>query len=75
MIRTMTASEAKTHLLSLLDEVAAGEVIEITKHGRPVARLVGAATPISARDRLAGLARTVVDEEQLFRTGERWDAS
>lgn len=34
------AFEAKTHLSSLLDRVAAGEQITITRHGTPVARLV-----------------------------------
>jgi prevent-host-death family protein len=34
------AYEAKTHLPRLLEEVAAGLTITITKHGRPVARLV-----------------------------------
>ncbi len=36
------AFEAKTHLSSLLDKVAAGEEVVITKHGKAVARLVGA---------------------------------
>ena len=39
---TIGASEAKTQLSALLDRVAAGEEVVITKHGRPVARLVGA---------------------------------
>jgi prevent-host-death family protein len=34
--------EAKTHLSTLLDRVAAGEEVVITKHGKPVAPLVGA---------------------------------
>jgi prevent-host-death family protein len=34
------AFAAKTHLASLLDRVERGEEITITKHGRPVARLV-----------------------------------
>ena len=34
------AYEAKTHLPALLQRVARGERITITKHGRPVARLV-----------------------------------
>lgn len=34
------AYEAKTHLPRLLDRVAAGETLTITRHGRPVARLV-----------------------------------
>lgn len=35
------AYEAKTHLPRLLDEVESGASFTITKHGRPVARLVG----------------------------------
>ena len=34
------AYEAKTHLPALLERVARGERFTITKHGRPVARLV-----------------------------------
>ncbi|HXO91104.1 MAG TPA: type II toxin-antitoxin system prevent-host-death family antitoxin [Stellaceae bacterium] len=37
------AFKAKTHLSSLLDRVAEGEEVVITKHGKPVARLVSAA--------------------------------
>jgi prevent-host-death family protein len=37
------AFEAKTHLSALLDRVARGEEVVITKHGKPVARLVSAA--------------------------------
>ncbi len=36
------AFEAKTHFSSLLDRVANGEEITITKHGKAVARLVSA---------------------------------
>ncbi|HEY5942747.1 MAG TPA: type II toxin-antitoxin system prevent-host-death family antitoxin [Solirubrobacterales bacterium] len=72
----MTATAAKAGFLRLLDEAAAGEEIEITRHGRPVARLV---PPVGARS-LEGLfngrAMTAVDDEQdLFSTGEIWDAS
>jgi prevent-host-death family protein len=35
--------EAKTHLPQLLERVAKGEEFTITKHGKPVARLVPAA--------------------------------
>ena len=34
------AYEAKTHLPRLLDRVAQGESLTITRHGKPVARLV-----------------------------------
>jgi prevent-host-death family protein len=39
---TVGAFEAKTHLSALLDRVAAGEEVTITKHGKPIARLVAA---------------------------------
>ena len=39
MPRTVQASEAKAHLLRLLDEVERGETVTITRHGRPIARL------------------------------------
>jgi prevent-host-death family protein len=45
----MGAFEAKTHLSALLDRVAAGEEVIITKHGKPVARLVGAREADRAR--------------------------
>lgn len=41
-MRTVGSYEAKTHLPRLLDEVARGETITITKNGKPVARLVPA---------------------------------
>ena len=37
---TIGAHEAKTNLGQLLDRVEGGEVIVITRHGAPVARLV-----------------------------------
>lgn len=37
---TVGAYEAKTHLAQLLERVARGETITITRHGVPVARLV-----------------------------------
>jgi prevent-host-death family protein len=40
IMREVQASEAKTHLPQLLDDVERGETIVITRHGRPVARLV-----------------------------------
>lgn len=40
IMREVQASEAKTHLPQLLDDVERGETIVITRHGRPVARLI-----------------------------------
>lgn len=75
MTRQLTATEAKATLLALLDEVAAGDQIEITKHGHTVARLVPASGARSPKGRLAGVARTACAEEGLFSTGEAWNAS
>ncbi|MBV9575027.1 MAG: type II toxin-antitoxin system Phd/YefM family antitoxin [Gammaproteobacteria bacterium] len=40
MTQTIGAFEAKTHFSTLLEKVAKGEQIIITKHGHPVAKLV-----------------------------------
>jgi len=69
----MTATEVKAGILGLLDEVAHGEEIEITKHGRTVARLVGASGPKALRGRFQGVAMTATEEDQLFTTGAVWD--
>ncbi len=70
----MTATEAKARILALLDEVADGEEIEITKHGRVVARLVPATGPHALRGVAAGVACSAAGDEELFSTGEAWDA-
>ncbi len=68
----MTATEAKAKILSLLDEVAAGAEVEITKHGRTVARLVPASGPHALKARFAGVACTAADDEDVFTTGLSW---
>lgn len=73
MTRQVTATQAKAHILSLLDDVAGGDEIEITKHGRTVARLVPASGPASLRGRFTGVARSVVDDEHLFTTDAEWE--
>jgi prevent-host-death family protein len=39
-MRKIQASEAKTRFLSILDDVERGESVIVTRHGKPVARLV-----------------------------------
>jgi prevent-host-death family protein len=73
MDRQMTATELKAHILAVLDEVAAGEEVEITKHGRTVARLVPARGPRPLRARFAGVAVTSAGDEEVFSTGVTWD--
>jgi prevent-host-death family protein len=73
MTRKMTATEVKAKILGVLDDVAAGEDIEITKHGRTVARLVPAAGPQALKGRLTGIAVSAADDDDLFTTGVAWD--
>ena len=75
MAKQVTATEAKATIFRLLDDAAAGEEIEITKHGRPVARLVPPSRTRSLKGSFEGVAMTAVDEEQLFSTGQPWNAS
>jgi len=73
MPRQMTATEVKTRILALLDEVADGEAIEITKHGRTIARLVPAQGAHALKGRYSGIASSAADDDDLFATGAAWD--
>jgi prevent-host-death family protein len=74
MVKKMTATEVKSRILALLDDVTGGDEVEITKHGRVVARLIPARGPRSLKGTLAGVAMTAGgDEEALFATGAAWD--
>lgn len=68
-METVGAYEAKTHLNQLLDRVAKGERITITKHGVPVATLqpadVAKKKPV----------REVIDQLKRFRRRHRLEAS
>jgi prevent-host-death family protein len=72
--------EAKTHLSALLDRVAAGEHVTITRHGQPIAVLVPAVEAEShvrhaAADRLRALRVGVTlgdsDLRSLIEEGRR----
>jgi prevent-host-death family protein len=75
MSKRLTATEAKAKLLALLDEAAAGEDVEITKHGRIVARLVPATGAHSLKGSVAGVAVTAAEDDDLFTTGAAWNLS
>jgi prevent-host-death family protein len=57
--------EAKTHLPQLLERVAQGEEFTITKHGKPVARLVAATATKPKPD-----VRAAVEAMKQFRKGQ-----
>lgn len=64
-MKTVGAYEAKTHLPRLLEEVAKGEHISITRHGVPVATLLPA--DIAKHKPV----REVIDQIKQFRGGHR----
>jgi prevent-host-death family protein len=49
-VKTVGAYEAKTHLASLLKQVARGKEVVITKRDRPVAKLVPVDSPRLKRE-------------------------
>jgi prevent-host-death family protein len=55
-MRTVGSYEAKTHLPRLLEQVEHGETITITRHGKPVARLVPAVATTPRPDAAATVA-------------------
>lgn len=80
-MNTISVAEAKNRFSELLARVELGEEIAVTRHGKPVARLI-AAQPFDAQaqkarvrealDRLAELRRSVVlegDLKQIAREG------
>jgi prevent-host-death family protein len=63
-MREVQSSDAKARLPQLLDEVERGETIIITRHGRPIARIVPevgnqAADTRKVMDRIAAFRQTM----------------
>lgn len=61
-MREIQASEAKARLPSLLDAVERGETIIITRHGKPIARIVPEASELD---------RVIADIEEFRKTMPR----
>ena len=72
--RRMMASRFKAECLAILDQVEQlGISVVVTKHGRPIAKLV----PLDAQydGPPVGSVRLVAEaDEDYFSTGEAWDA-
>lgn len=67
------AYEAKTQFSALLEKVEAGEDVVITRHGKPVARLVKAQT--ASREEIdAAIARILERREGVTTGGIGWKA-
>ena len=58
------AYEAKTHLPQLLDRVARGERLTITRHGKPVAQLIPVATD---RQRAQQAAARIIERRRYLK--------
>ena len=80
-VTTVGSYEAKTHLPRLLAEVEAGGEIVITKHGRPIARIVPVepgvyeVSEVIAQMEAARQGRTLGDDltiKELIEEGRRW---
>ena len=69
-MREVGAFEAKNKLGALLDWVAAGEEVLITRHGRAVARL-GPATPTFDRAKARQAARGLLEASRGVKLGGR----
>lgn len=73
------AAKFKATCLELMDRVAAtGETVVITKHGRPVARLVAALRdkkgPRTGYGCMKGTILYSAPAKELLSTGEQWEA-
>ncbi len=64
-MHTVGSYEAKTHLSRLLQMVAKGESVTITRHGVPIARLVPANADAKRKP------AEVIEELREFRSGRK----
>ena len=67
-MKTIQASQAKSQLLGILDEVERGETFVITRHGKPIAEL----RPREADDRAARMRAAldaIIDHRKKNPTG------
>jgi prevent-host-death family protein len=65
-MREIQASDAKARLPSLLDEVERGETLVITRHGKPIARIVP-----EPDDRKEKIDRVIAEIDEFRKTMPR----
>jgi prevent-host-death family protein len=75
-MKKMPAGEFKAHCLAVMDAVEkTREPVLITKHGRPVAKLVPTEEPVRAfLGRLEGVIKITGDIESPVVPAEDWEA-
>lgn len=70
VMRTISASQFKAKCLAILDEVAEGDEVIVTKRGHPVAKVV----PIEAsQGDLRGSVTQLVSDEELMAPFDDWE--
>ena len=70
-MKQIAAAKFKEQCLALLDEVGT-EGLVITKHGRPVAKLI--AFGADSKDLIGALAGKIKIKGNVLSTGTEWDA-
>lgn len=73
--RVVMASRFKAECLAILDQVEQLKIsVTVTKHGRPIARLVPLDEADQPRSTMGTVRLVAEDDESYFSTGESWDA-
>jgi prevent-host-death family protein len=67
-MRTVTITEAKTHLSRLVDRVADGESFVITKRGIPVVKVSPLDSPVRAQRQRLGFLKGEIEVPDDFDT-------
>lgn len=70
-MNTIAISRFKERCLALLDRLGP-EGLVITKHGRPIARVIPIGT--EGRDLIGSLEQKITINGEILSTGVRWDA-
>jgi prevent-host-death family protein len=73
--RTVMASRFKAECLAILDQVERMRIsVTVTKHGRPVARLVPLDDVEPVASTMGSVRLIAEDDEAYYSSGEIWDA-
>lgn len=73
--RTMMASRFKAECLAVLDQVEQSRIsVVVTKHGRPIARVVPLEQPDDGKPVMGSVRLLAEDDAAYYGTGEGWDA-
>jgi prevent-host-death family protein len=73
--RTVMASRFKAECLAILDQVEQLKIsVTVTKHGRPIARVVPLEDEDGPQSMMGSVRLVAEDDEAYYTTGEAWHA-